>query len=184
MNFLQLNKIIAYVLIAVIIALVSGVIAKFSYRPLYEPFVRGYIVEITGGVSASGKKEVNILELIASASAADGEKVAKQCLQCHVFEKGGANKIGPSLWGIVGKKQASKPDFAYSNAFKTLNGTWDYENLAKFINAPSRYIKGTKMSFAGLKKPQDLANVIAYLRENSDSKYPLPKIEAKKVEGK
>jgi cytochrome c len=189
MNFLEINKLISAILIALIIVFGAGLVSKLFYRPKYEPFVRGFEVEVTGveGV-ASSKKEVNMMELIFSALSAPtgaeaGAKIAKQCVQCHSFGKAEGNKIGPNLWGIVGKKQASKEGFEYSKAFQTLNGVWDYENLSKFINNPAKYAKGTKMSYAGVKKAEDLANVIAYLRENSDSKYPMPKVE-KKVEEK
>ena len=112
--------------------------------------------------------------LLASADVAAGEKLAKKCTACHVFEAGGANKVGPALWGIVNKAKASVDGFAYSAALAGFGGAWDYQSLNAFLAKPKAYISGTKMNFAGLKKPEDRANMVAWLRIMADSQAPLP----------
>jgi cytochrome c len=91
-----------------------------------------------------------------------------------VFEAGGANKVGPALWGIVNKAKASDDGFAYSAALAGFGGAWDYQSLNAFLAKPKAYISGTKMNFAGLKKPEDRANMVAWLRTMADSQAPLP----------
>ena len=113
-------------------------------------------------------------DLLKAADAAAGEKIATKCKACHDFAKGGPNKIGPNLWDIVGAKQAHLDNFSYSDAVKGLGGQWTYENLDKFLTAPKAYAPGTKMAFPGLKKPEERAALLAYLRTLSDSPKPLP----------
>jgi cytochrome c len=106
--------------------------------------------------------------LLAAADSDAGQKVAKKCGACHSFEAGGPNKIGPNLWNVVGRPVASLEGFGYSPAMSGLGGSWDVERLAGFMVNPKEYLPGTKMSFAGVKKEADLANLIAYLRLLSD----------------
>ena len=113
-------------------------------------------------------------DLLKAADAAAGEKIATKCKACHDFTKGGPNKIGPNLWDIVDAKQAHLDNFSYSDAVKGLGGQWTYENLDKFLTAPKAYAPGTKMAFPGLKKPEERAALLAYLRTLSDSPKPLP----------
>jgi cytochrome c len=115
-----------------------------------------------------------IADLLKAADPAAGEKVAAKCKACHSFDKGGAKKVGPNLWDIVGAKPAHSPDFTYSEAIKGLGKEWTYEELDKFLSAPKQYAPGTKMQFAGVKDAQDRAALIAYLRTLSDSPKPLP----------
>jgi cytochrome c len=100
--------------------------------------------------------------------------IAKQCMACHNFAKGGPNMVGPNLWGVLGGPHAHKKDYSYSDAMKNFKGTWDYESVNKFIHKPQEFVPGTKMGFAGLKKVQDRADVIAWLRLQSDNPIPLP----------
>ena len=102
-----------------------------------------------------------------------GKKVFKKCSQCHVMEKGGANKIGPGLWNIVNKDIGSKEDYKYSSAMAAFEGDWTFEQLNSYLINPKKYIQGTKMSFVGLKKAKDRANVILYLRSFSDNPAPI-----------
>jgi cytochrome c len=98
----------------------------------------------------------------------------KQCSTCHNADKGGPNKVGPNLWGVVGRKKGSHEGFSYSSGMEAKGGDWTFEDIDHMIFKPAAYIKGTKMAFAGLPKEPDRADVIAYLRTMSDSPVPLP----------
>jgi len=99
---------------------------------------------------------------------------AQQCFTCHTIDKGGANKVGPNQWSIVGRKKASHEGFSYSSALQAKGGEWTYEDINHMIFKPQAFVRGTKMAFAGLAKEQDRADVIAYLRTMSDTPAPLP----------
>jgi cytochrome c len=126
------------------------------------------------GAPAAAPAGEDAVKLIASADPAAGEKVAAKCKACHDFTKGGPNKVGPNLWGVVGGPSAHKEDFNYDDAIKNLKITWDFANLDKFITNPKKFAPGTKMSFPGLPKAQDRANLLRWLRDQSDSPVPLP----------
>ena len=98
----------------------------------------------------------------------------KQCFTCHTTDKGGANKVGPNLWDIVGRKKAAHPGFGYSSALSAKGGDWSYEDIDHMIFKPTTYVRGTKMAFAGLPKEQERADVIAYLRTMAETPKPLP----------
>ena len=115
-----------------------------------------------------------ILAMLASASVEAGGKVAKKCAACHSFAKDGKNKIGPNLWNVINTKRGSRDGFNYSKALLAKEGLWTYESLNAFLAKPKDYIPGTKMSFAGLKKTSERANLVAYLRTTADSPAPLP----------
>jgi cytochrome c len=126
------------------------------------------------GAPAAAPAGEDAVKLIAAADPAAGEKVAVKCKACHDFTKGGPNKVGPNLWGVVGGPSAHKEDFNYDDAIKNLKITWDFANLDKFITNPKKFAPGTKMSFPGLPKAQDRANLLRWLRDQSDSPVPLP----------
>ena len=116
-----------------------------------------------------------VVALIAKGNSDKGKNGFKKCKACHTVAKGGAKKVGPNLWNIVARGKASSAGFKYSKAMKGLGGTWSYADLAGFLNKPKKFLPGTKMSFAGVKKNADLADLMAYLRSLSDSPQPLPK---------
>ena len=113
------------------------------------------------------------MALFASTSAADGAKVFKKCAACHSIAQGGANKIGPALWGVLGRKSGSVSGYKYSKAMAAHGKNWSFEEMNGFLIKPKEWIKGTKMSFAGLKNAKDRAAVILYMNENTDSPLPL-----------
>lgn len=128
--------------------------------------------------AAAGKAKEAAVEdikpLLAKASVAEGEKLFKKCVACHSGTKGGGNKVGPELWNVVGRDKASVDGFRYSDVLKAKGGKWTYDDLDHFIVNPKDFAPGTKMTFAGLKKPDERADIIAYLRTLNDAPPPLP----------
>ena len=118
--------------------------------------------------------KVDISALMALGDLTHGEKVFKKCSACHLVNKGGENKIGPALYGVIGRKVASKQDYKYSKAMAAYDKNWTFEEMNGYLKKPQSYIKGTKMAFAGLRKEKDRASVILYLNQNSDNPLPLP----------
>lgn len=116
----------------------------------------------------------DVVAMLASADPEAGAKVSRKCAACHSFDEGGPNKVGPHLWGVVGRDIASAEGFSYSDALTELQGDWTYEKLATFLHNPRDFAPGTKMSFAGIKDDEDLANLIAFLRNQSGDPQPLP----------
>jgi cytochrome c len=178
---MEFNKIFAALLCAGILGMVSSIAADMLVEPghLAQP---AYPIEgvevVAGGTGAAGGAAAGpepIEPLLASANVANGEKVAGQCKSCHTFEKGGPARVGPNLWGVVGNHHAHAEGFAYSAAMSGLKGkTWDFAALNDFLFKPAGAIPGTKMGFAGIKKTQDRADLIAWLNQQSDKPLPLP----------
>jgi len=177
MGGMEFNKIFAAILIAGIIACFGAFLAKMLVHP-HKTHEFAYNIEVAE-VAADGTSKpagpLPILSLIAAADVAKGEKVAKACAACHTFTKGGANGVGPNLWGVVGGPKDHAAGFAYSGALLEKGGnTWTYAELNKFLWKPKAYAPATKMSFAGLKKEEDRAALIAWLRTQADSPKGLP----------
>jgi len=124
---------------------------------------------------AAGKLYDAVKPLLAAASADAGAATFKGCTACHSANKGGANKVGPALWGVVNRKKGAVDGFAYSATLKDMGGEWSYENLTAFINNPKAYAAGTKMVYAGITDPAKMADLMAYLGTLADSPVPLPK---------
>ena len=177
MNSFEFNKISASILIALLVGMLGSLLSNFLFPP---HSLEKNIIEISTTSSEAGPAEAKALQpitpLLASADVEKGKAVAKKCLQCHTFEKGGNNLTGPNLWGIIGNQFAHAAGFAYSQGLKDKHGkgTWDVEELNKFLHKPREYIPGTKMSFVGLADDQDRANLLAYLNTLSDTPQPLP----------
>jgi cytochrome c len=164
---LEFNKIAAAVLVGGICASLSGFIAQLLVHPtpLKEPvFAIAPSEKPEGGDKGAPAGPQPIAPLLASADPKAGEAVAKKCTQCHTFEKGGPNKIGPNLYGIVGEEIAGgKGGYQFSEALKAHKGKWDEDSLNEWLYKPSAFAKGTKMTFAGLPKAEDRANLVKYL---------------------
>lgn len=172
------NKIFMAILTAALIALLAGFVSKQLIHPKF-PAERAYKVDVPEAATAAAGPAAPaepdpVTPLLAAADAAAGQKLTKACAACHSFEKGGANKVGPNLWGVVNAKHAHVEGFAYSDAMKSQEGVWDYEHLNKFLANPKVAVPGTKMNFAGFKKVEERAAVIAYLRSLADNPAPLP----------
>jgi cytochrome c len=179
---LEVNKMLAAILTAGIIASGTGVISRIVYHPP-APEENAYPIAVTGQegttqqAEAGAKETVSVAALLSTGSAQHGQTLAKACQACHNLGKDEPNKIGPHLYGVLGRKIASVPDFSYSDALKKKEGVWDYQKLNDFLSGPREWAPGTKMTFAGLKKAQDRADVILDLRSLSDNPEPLPPAE-------
>ena len=182
MDSFELNKMAGALLGTVFFVFSVGLMsdALFSKEAPEKP---GFIIEAaegdapaTGEAAAAPAAAEPISPLLAKADPVAGEAVFKKCGACHSGDKGGANKVGPNLWGIVGRPMAAHEGFNYSASIKEFSAgkNWDYEGLSAFVTKPKAYIKGTAMGFAGLAKAEDRANLLAYLRTLSDSPVPLP----------
>ena len=176
---MELNKILAGVLVAVLVVIGISNLSDVLYHQ--EPLAQNaYVVEVEDATAAAGAVAAvvedlpSLGELLAVADASKGAKVFKKCAACHSVDNGGAHKTGPNLYNIVGAAKAGKAGFSYSSALADMDGEWSYENLDAFLKKPKDYAPGTKMAFAGLKKPEQRAALIAYLRENSDVPLALP----------
>lgn len=181
-NNFEFDKIVVSVALAIFIVVFSNALGGFFYRTKQIPEHRGYeieIVDVAGGdTTPKGLPEViDIATIMSQAIAEQGKSVFNKCAVCHTHEKGGANKVGPNLWGIVGAVVAHHKDFNYSNAMakRGQDGIkWTYEELYRYIYSPRAHVVGTKMAFAGIKKDDERANLIAYLRTLADNPLPLP----------
>ena len=171
---IRTNTIAGWVLAALFVALGFGMVGSllFKHEPLEKP---GYPIEGAVEASADGpaEPEMPIEVMMASADLAKGAEVFKKCGSCHNAAEGGANGIGPNLWGILGKPIAKQAGFAYSDVLTAKGGNWDFAAMNEWLTNPRKFASGTKMSFAGLANPQDRADVIAWLNAQG-SNLPLP----------
>lgn len=169
------NTIAGWVLAAGIVALGASIVTG-EYFAAERPEKMGYEVtgvEAEGGGAAVAEKPFAFY--MASADASKGAEVFKKCTACHNADKGGPNALGPNLYGVVGEAIGQGAGgFAFSDALKSKGGNWDFDKLNQWLTSPKAYANGTKMTFAGLSKPEDRANVIAYLNQQSASPLPLP----------
>jgi len=178
MDSFEINKILGALLFTCLCLLSLNIAAHALFHPK-APVKPGFEVVVTekagGGGAAKPEADEPIAQLLASASVEKGEGAAKKCAACHTFGKGEPNRVGPNLYGVVGRPKGTEGGFAYSDALKKKGGNWTVEDLNAFLQAPGKYAPGTKMSFAGLPRGSERADVIAYLNSKSDSPQPLPK---------
>ena len=175
-----MNKIIVSIGLAIILIFGINKITDAIYyveKPEKSAYQIDALVSATNatvtGTSAESSESTNIMALFASTSSAEGAKIFKKCAACHSISQSGGNKIGPALWGVLGRKAGSVSDYKYSKAIVAHGKPWSFEEMNGFLLKPKDWIKGTKMSFAGLKNENERAAVILYMNENTDSPLPL-----------
>ena len=179
MDSFEINKIVAAVLLVALLVIGIGKLSNVIFY-VEKPEKPGYAVEVqqastsTTATATAEDKKVDIAALMALGDVNAGEKIFKKCAACHSINQGGANKIGPALYNVVGRKIGGVANYKYSKAFVEYGKEWNFEELNGFLIKPSKWIKGTKMAYAGLRKEEDRASVIKYLNQNSDNPLPLP----------
>ena len=175
MDSFEWNKILGAVLGTMLFIVGLNILVDEVMKP-EKPSASGMTVAVTETHGTTNAPEVkpDWGTVLPTADVAAGDKIHQRCLQCHDFEKGGPNKIGPNLYGVVGNKRAHEPTYSYSGAMQTAGGTWGYDELDAFLSNPRATIAGTKMTFAGLSKQQDRVNLIAWLRTKADSPLAVP----------
>lgn len=181
MSGADLNKLIlASLTVLLVMLLIGNVVNEMTHS---EPLERNAYAVIpsdepapaAAAAAAEAEPELeSITPLLASADPDAGQKAAKRCAACHTFNDGGANKLGPNLWAIVGKGKGTVDGFSYSDAIEDKGGVWSYDDLNAFLADPKGFLKGTKMNFSGISDAEDRAAVIAFLRQQADSPQPLP----------
>ena len=179
MDSFEINKIVASILIVALLIIGIDKISDIVFH-VEKPETPGYKVELeqpavnTTLAAEVVEVKVDIAALMSLGDVTSGEKVFKKCAACHSIVKGGKNNIGPALYNVVGRKVGIVSDYKYSKALLNYDKSWTFEELNGYLLKPSKWIKGTKMAFAGLKKERDRASVIMYLNQNSDNPLPLP----------
>jgi cytochrome c len=190
MDSFELNKVLGALLGTCLVLLALNIAANAVFAP-HAPAKPGYEVAVqeepaggaAGGQQAPADEPLPVR--LASADVARGETSAKKCVACHTFEKGEPNRVGPNLWGVVGRQKASEAGFNYSAAMKAQKGTWTLEDLDKYLTNPRGAVPGTNMTFAGLPRGKERADLLAYLNGKADNPAPLPKAaEAAPVPGR
>ena len=181
MDSFEINKIIASILLVALLIIGISKISNIIFK-VDKLDSSAYKVELPDDGAKQISEEntmktddkVDISALMALGDIAHGEKVFKKCSACHSIEAGGSNKIGPALYNVVGRKIAAVEDYKYSKALVEYKKNWSFEELNGFLIKPQKWIKGTKMAYAGLRKEKDRASVILYLNKYSDNPLPLP----------
>ena len=175
-----MNKIIVSIVLTIVLVVGINKITDAIYH-VEKPKKSVYQVDSVTSIASSSSTEVgssnseslDIMTLFASTSASEGAKIFKKCAACHSIAQGGGNKIGPALWGVLGRKAGIVSDYKYSKAMLAYGKPWSFEEMNGFLIKPKDWIKGTKMSFAGLKNEKERAAVILFMNENTDAPLPL-----------
>jgi cytochrome c len=179
MDSFEINKIVAAILMVALLVIGISKVSEIIFH-VEKPKTPGYAVEVeqvaNATISTTEAVEVkfDISALMAMGDVAAGEKIFKKCAACHSIVKGGKNKIGPALYNVVGREVGGMDNYKYSKALAGYDKSWTFEELNGFLLKPAKWIKGTKMAYAGLRKEKDRASIIKYLNQNSDNPKPLP----------
>ena len=177
MNAFEINKIIAAIILAVLLFFGVGKLADFIFY-VEKPKEPAYKVETpaikVASAQTAGSGNTDIGKLLSLGTVKHGEKVFKKCIACHTIAKGGKNKIGPAIFGVLGKKSGSVSNYKYSKALLAHGKTWGFEEINAFLTKPQAYIKGTKMAFGGISNEKDRASVILFMNSKSDNPLPTP----------
>ena len=179
MDSFEINKIVAAILMVALLVIGISKVSDLVFH-VEKPKTPGYAVDTEQAITASAtnaeavEEKIDMAALMAMGDLTVGEKVFKKCAACHSIVKGGKNNIGPALYNVVGRKTGVVSDYKYSKALASYNKEWTVEELNGYLIKPAKWIKGTKMAFAGLRKEKDRASVIKYLNQNSDNPLPLP----------
>ena len=179
MDSFEINKIVAAILLVALLIIGIGKLSDIIFY-VEKPKTPGYTVDVEQAVTVNStssepaEEKIDIAALMSTGDLAVGEKVFKKCAACHSIVKGGKNNIGPALYNVVGRKIGAVNDYKYSKALASYGKEWTFEELNGYLIKPAKWIKGTKMAFAGLRKEKDRASVILYLNQNSDNPLPLP----------
>ncbi len=179
MDSFEINKIVAAILMVALLVIGIGKLSDLIFH-VEKPEKPGYLVELDQTTTVSISKEssveekIDIAALMAMGDVAIGEKIFKKCAACHSIIKGGKNNIGPALYNVVGRKVGGVENYKYSKALANYDKEWTFEELNGFLIKPAKWIKGTKMAYAGLRKEKDRASVIKYLNQSSDNPKELP----------
>ncbi|WGR94939.1 cytochrome c family protein [Bradyrhizobium sp. ISRA443] len=181
MDSFELNKVLGAILAGCIVVLCVHLLANSIFAPV-QPAKPGFQIAAqqpaSSAPAAKTEAPAPIATRLASADVNRGKSETKVCMTCHTLNKGGPNKVGPNLWGVVDRPRASHPGFDYSAAMKAKGGKWTFDEIDKFLTHPQGYIPGTKMTFSGIQSSGQRANLIAYLRTLSDNPVPLPQAAA------
>ncbi len=176
MDSFEINKIVAAVLMVVLLVIGIGKVSDTIFH-VEKPKTPGYVVDVDQVVAASTEnveEKIDITAFMTMGNVASGKKVFKKCVACHSINKDGANKIGPALYNVVGRQVGGVSNYKYSKALAEYKKTWTFDELNGFLIKPAKWIKGTKMAYAGLSSETDRASLIKYLNQNSDNPLPLP----------
>ena len=183
MDSFELNKILGAILGTCLILLALNIAAGALFAPVkpakpgYDIAVQEHAEQAKGAAAPAPSQPIEAL--LASSSAEKGEAAAKKCAACHTFNKGGPNRVGPNLWNVVNRARASEAGFNYSAAMKAKSGSWSFQDLNIYLANPKAFVPGTNMSFAGLSRDSERADIINYLHTLADNPAPLPKAAAK-----
>ena len=180
MDSFEINKIVAAILMVALLIIGIGKLSDIIFHvekpdtPAYSVDMEQVVTTSAQSASKTTEEKIDIVALMSMGDLAVGEKVFKKCAACHSIVKGGKNNIGPALYNVVGRKVGAVSDYKYSKSLTEYGKEWTFEELNGYLIKPAKWIKGTKMAFAGLRKEKDRASVILYLNQNSDNPLPLP----------